>query len=200
MPQPTRRTLHFGPFEPPPYRIGQVVTCAVRGPVRIVGVSSGRIPWPLGLRIPKAPGRRPSLVIYGALVDALSRESATAVSHWWNISPPRVSAWRRALGIKRPTDGETLLRKRPGSQTAAVEAARKVNRGRKISPETRQRMIAARKLVKNKNAWQPWEDALVRRFTIKEVVAKTGRTVNAVCGRRQKLGVAPRTLKPMGRS
>lgn len=139
------------------------------------------------------------MIIYGRLAAALSRESGAAISYWWGIKPARVSGWRKLLGIKRPTEGETLLRKRPFSAEWRAKLGDS-NRGRKLSAEARQRMSAAQRLVKRKNAWQPWEDALVRRLPLKEVVAKTGRTVIAVRSRRQLLGVAPRTLKPMGRS
>jgi hypothetical protein len=43
-------------------------------------------------------------------VKAIRRESASAVCHWWGITPQTVTAWRQALGIAPGTDDTTRLR------------------------------------------------------------------------------------------
>ena len=43
----TRFKLLFGPYCTPRFRVGAVVRCAVRGEVRIVGLSDAPIPWPV---------------------------------------------------------------------------------------------------------------------------------------------------------
>lgn len=51
----TRFKLYFGPYRTPRLRLGAMVQDEVRGQVRI-GVSAGRIPWPIGQ---KGPGQVP---------------------------------------------------------------------------------------------------------------------------------------------
>ena len=55
-----RFQLLFGPYKAPRFRVGKVVRCEVWGEVRIVGLSEGCIPWPVG--ISAAPGFRASVV------------------------------------------------------------------------------------------------------------------------------------------
>ena len=77
-----------------------------RGEVKIVGLSSGRIPWPMG----KA-GRNKSLVVYRGLAKAITRESIVAVAYWWGVTTQTVTKWRRKLGITgRQTKGTSKLR------------------------------------------------------------------------------------------
>ena len=47
-----RLKLRYGPYRTPRFRYGSVVECAMQGDVRIVGLSNGRIPWPLPIRRP----------------------------------------------------------------------------------------------------------------------------------------------------
>lgn len=70
----------LGNYATPAFEYGDVVVCERRGDVRIVGLSSAPIPWPIGQTLPK--GRKRALVLYGDLVAAVKRESAEAVSHW----------------------------------------------------------------------------------------------------------------------
>jgi hypothetical protein len=67
----------LGTYRTPRCRIGQVVRCAIRGEVEIVGLSDAPIPWPIGKR-----GRAKSLIVYRDLFQAVRRESALAVMHW----------------------------------------------------------------------------------------------------------------------
>src|SRR5262249_43247992 len=67
----------LGTYRTPRFEYGDVVTCARRGDVRIVGLSEAPIPWPIGQTLPR--GRARALVLYGDLAGAVRRESAEAV-------------------------------------------------------------------------------------------------------------------------
>jgi hypothetical protein len=47
----------------------------------VVGLSGGRIPWPVGQR-----GRAKALVLCGALAKGVRLEAAVAVAYWWGVS------------------------------------------------------------------------------------------------------------------
>jgi NUMOD3 motif len=81
-----------------------------------------------------------------------------------------------------------------------MAALRKANIGRKLSAEHRRKIGAAHKRrgtmppAASGPTWQPWEDELVRTLPPAEVVQRTGRTLQAVFVRRNRLKV------PDGRS
>jgi hypothetical protein len=102
-----RYRLLYGPYRAPPFRFGDVVFCERRGEVKIVGLSSGRIPWPMGER----NGQR-SLILFGALADAVRLESAVAVAYWWGASPWLTWQWRNTLRVGPLNDGTSALRGR----------------------------------------------------------------------------------------
>lgn len=56
-----RYRLIGGPYKAPRVKIGQIMECAVRGDVRIVGMTDASIPWPIG-----QTKRAKSLVISGS--------------------------------------------------------------------------------------------------------------------------------------
>jgi hypothetical protein len=70
-----RHRLHFGPYGTPVFKYGEVVICDMRGQVEIVGLSGGRIPWPVGKR-----GPAKALVLCGALAKAVRLEATVAVA------------------------------------------------------------------------------------------------------------------------
>jgi hypothetical protein len=78
----------------------------VWGEVRIVGISNGRIVWPLGR---KPGGSATTFVIYRDLAKAVRREAGSAVACWWGVRPDTVSRWRKALGVKRSNEGSHAL-------------------------------------------------------------------------------------------
>jgi hypothetical protein len=108
MPRSARVKLLFGPYEPPAVRLGQIVHCAIRGDLEVVGMSAGPIPWPIGRRPPK--GRARSLIVTGGLVEAIRRESVGAIGHHWRVSTQTVWVWRKALGVQDSTEGTRRLR------------------------------------------------------------------------------------------
>lgn len=95
---PPPRLLH-GPYETPHAYVGARVVCRVRGRVTIAGLSTGRIPWPLG----RLKGRS-ELIVYGALESALRKEAAVAICHWFGVSGLVVKEWRKRLGVEH-TEG-----------------------------------------------------------------------------------------------
>jgi hypothetical protein len=125
----------IGQYGTPRFRIGDNLLCAIRGTVRVVGVSDGLIPWPIG----RAEGSRAlSYVICGDLEKALSVEAGSAVAHWWGVRRLTVSKWRKALGLTEATAGTKRLRAANGSEPNAV-AARAEGIRRHGLPDSRQK-------------------------------------------------------------
>ena len=98
----------LGKYTTPQVRVGSVVHCARRGDVRIVGLSSAPIPWPIGQTTPK--GRARPLVLFGDLVEAIRREPAQAVAYHWGVTAQTVTAWRKALDVGQYTEGTSKLK------------------------------------------------------------------------------------------
>jgi hypothetical protein len=133
----------LGTYRTPRFRPGQRVTCEARSLVELCGLSGGRIPWPLGRPVGRRNGRD-ALVLYGALAEAVRRESALAVGFWWRVGPDTVWKWRKALGVGAPTPGTSRLRHEYGIEPAQLEnVARATARAR--DPEGRAKISAARK-------------------------------------------------------
>ena len=130
-----RFRLHRGPYKTPRFRLGQTVIDAIRGPVTIIGMTDGRIPWPIG-----KTKRAKTLVMFRGLAKALRAESATAICHWWGVTGQTVSKWRKALDISPDTPGSRKLRSAYGSHPhfqhvldAAHATLQDPTRGAKIS-------------------------------------------------------------------
>src|SRR3954471_2996944 len=100
-----RCRLLFGPYRAPRWRYGRVVMDEVRGEVTVVGLTAGRIPWPVGKRV-----RAKGPVLAAGLARAVRAEAAQAVAHWWGLSAHTVCLYRRALGVPRSTAGTRRLR------------------------------------------------------------------------------------------
>src|SRR4051812_25085993 len=100
-----RYKFHFGPYRAPRFRIGATVFDEIRGNVEIVGISTGRIPWPIG-----KTKRAKQLVIFRDLATATRHESAVAICHWWGVTGQTVSKWRKGLHFVGETVGQAKLR------------------------------------------------------------------------------------------
>jgi hypothetical protein len=153
-----RFKLLFGPYAAPLFEYGQPMDCAVRGSVIACGLSSGRIPWPIGKRHRGHRGR--FLIVTGDLEKAIRRESGIAIRYWWGVSEFTVSKWRRGLAVGRTTEGTRRLRQvyamEPAGQEAlemAIARAREpdvrakmgaTRRGRPLHPNTHRASIEAR--------------------------------------------------------
>lgn len=99
----------LGTYTTPAFEYGDIVADERFGEVEIVSLTDGRIPWPIGRPSDKSKPRKRAIVLYGALLDAVMRESASAVRHWWGVSPSTVRTWRRALGVERTNEGQREL-------------------------------------------------------------------------------------------
>jgi hypothetical protein len=136
--RPIRFKLHFGPYRAPRHKRGAIVEDIIRGPVRIVGMTDARIPWPLG-----QVGRAKSLLFSKALAKAVRKESHLAVRHWWGVGADRVWKWRKAVGVPRTNDGTHRLKLRYGKEPFFKRAQRKaVSKAR--DPERRAKIAAAK--------------------------------------------------------
>src|SRR5689334_7118460 len=103
-----RYKLLFGPYRPPRCRVGGWLKCAVRGKVRVVGISDAPVMWPQC----KA-GKHLVPIVCGSLVRAVKRESVIAVAYHWGISAQTAVLWRKALGVAhRQNEGTHQLRVR----------------------------------------------------------------------------------------
>jgi hypothetical protein len=181
--------------------------------VRIVGLSDGRIQWPIGY----GPGGR-SLVLYRDLARAVKRETAAAVMHWFGVGPCTVWKWRLAMGV-RSTEGDQRLKITNGTRNKrairvmlvkafepavrakiaarrgkplpahVTDAARRANLGRRLSAEHRAKVGAASKA---RGAWPPaagkpftaGELELIRTLPPAEAARQTGRTMAAIYSQR----------------
>jgi hypothetical protein len=84
------------------------------------------------------------LVLYGALAEAVGRESGLAVGYWRNVGPDTVWKWRKALGVGATTTGTSRLRHEWGVEPAQLENMAKA-KARAGDPERRAKISAARK-------------------------------------------------------
>ena len=99
----------LGEYQTPVFQVGNVVECAVRGSVKIVGVTAGPIPWHTAKQINGRKSATPAIVLYDCLIDAVQNESNQAICHWWGVTGQTVSQWRKALGIGRSNPGTSRL-------------------------------------------------------------------------------------------
>jgi hypothetical protein len=137
---PHNRTKLVGTYRTPRFKYGATVTCAIRGEVQIVGLSNGRIPWP------KSPAgkRARAIILYGQLAEAVRRESAAAVAHWFGVGMFTVWTWRKALGVDRVNEGTSALMSRWSPDTIqSGKARRKLAKALK-RPERAAKIAAAK--------------------------------------------------------
>jgi hypothetical protein len=134
-----RFRLFFGPYAAPRFRYGPVVSCAVRGEVVVVGLSAGRIPWPIGRRRGTS-ARGP--IVYAGLAKAVQRESEIAVCHWWGVTPQTVTKWRKALDVGPSTEGTVKLKREYAAEPVTVAALKKAQ-GKAQDPQRRAKIAAS---------------------------------------------------------
>lgn len=172
-----KTNLLFGPYRPPPLRVGDRTLCIYRdAEVVVFGWSAAPIPWPrcyvLGTR---AAGQ--GLLIEDELARAVRNESSMAIQHWWGVCEVTVGKWRRALRVGR-TDSE-------GSR-------RLIRRAAQTGLNARRNYAAAEVRL-----WEDRELELLGTLTDPELAARTGRTVSAVSTMRWYLGIpAVRAARP----
>jgi hypothetical protein len=130
----------IGKYATPRFRCGASVVCQARGEVEIVGLSDAPIPWPIGKR-----GRHKAIVLYGALVRAVRRESSLAIQHWFRVGPYTVWKWRRALGVGFATEGTTRLLSEISQTNPAIIAGLAKAHGMAKDPERCAKIAAAQR-------------------------------------------------------
>jgi len=135
-----RFRLRFGSYRTPHFKYGVRVKDARRGFVNTVGLSDAPIPWPIGAGVRGAK----SLVLFGALVRAVRRESNQAVARAWGVTGQTVTAWRRALVVGPTTAGTSKLRLAHFREPWALEAQKKAW-AKARDPQRRAKIAAARR-------------------------------------------------------
>lgn len=149
--------LLFGPYQAPPCSIGDELPCEIRGLVPVRCMSTGRIRWPQ-TRVKRATG----FIVCGGLAEAVRRESATAICHWWGVTAQTVTKWRKLMNVPTYNEGTKRLwrelsaefltpevqerARRLANSPAGNAKKRLVNLGRKPSP--RQALALARRRQK----------------------------------------------------
>jgi hypothetical protein len=133
-----RFKLLFGPYRTPRFKYGDVVTCEMRGDVKIVGLTAARILWPKC----RTGKRSRAIILYGALAEAVRRESAQAVEYWWGVGSDTVWKWRKALGVDRVTEGTTALLSRWAPETIQSAEANRRREPTLKSPERAAKIAA----------------------------------------------------------
>lgn len=181
-----RFRLIGGPYSPPSVHVGQLVECSLRGPVVVRGWTQGRISWPW-YRV-----TRSALILCGDLEQAVHTESAQAIIHWWGVSSPTVSAWRKFLGVRGLTPGDLRL-KRAWIPEILGEEQRALGRLAAHNPQTAARIVATRRERGGGNTkpWAAHEDALLGTIPDAQAARQLGRASSPVGIRRRLLGIAP---------
>jgi hypothetical protein len=114
----------LGKYRTPRVRVGRVLTCEARDcDVVVTGFSDSRIPWPKG-RVKRRhvhgqelrSGGPGGLIVFGALAEAVRRESNQAVAYWFGVNPNTVTVWRKALEVRRTNEGTHELRRAHGAE------------------------------------------------------------------------------------
>jgi hypothetical protein len=132
-----RSQLLHGPYRPPRCRLGTNLLCAIRGWVPVRRISDGRTPWPQTV-----VRNNRTFILTGDLVQAVRRESATAICHWWGVTPQTVTVWRKALGVGRATEGSSRLWQLNVAEVMTPEVRRRAAAGA-ASPEACAKKSAA---------------------------------------------------------
>jgi hypothetical protein len=182
-----RVRLLFGPYRPPPLRVGDRTVCLFHDfEVIITGWTDARLSWPR-FRLAEGGGR-PGILVDEELARALRTEASLAVQYWWGVAVVRVWRWRKALGVRaRDPEGSRRL-----CQDVAEAAAGKL-RGKKLpSEQVERRRRTAHELGLGRHLklgyhgpwWTAEEIALLGTMPDEEVARRTGRTASAV--RRQR--------------
>jgi len=118
-----RIQLRTGPYKSPSLPIGAIISCESRDTdVIVIEYSDARIPWPIGRR-PRLGAK--SLIVFGALAEAVKQESCLAVAHWFGVSTQTVTVWRRNLGVPAVNPGTKALKRDYFLEPWAMKAKKK---------------------------------------------------------------------------
>lgn len=109
--------LHGGPYLPPACKIGDWLTCVIRGDQEVAGFTNG---WPVARPLSGGGAR---IIVTEELREAIETESATALALLIGISKQAVSRYRKALGVK-DTPGSSAVRKANIARIFTIEVRR----------------------------------------------------------------------------
>jgi len=181
-----RFKLRYGPYRTPRFRYGAVKRCALQGDVRIVGISNGRIPWPVGRKLGTTSR---GFVLYGDLAKAVRHEAAVVICHWWGVAPNTVTRWRKALGVGRKTKGTHALWSAYTREDWAV-AARRKGQAKARSPKSIAKLAAS---LRGRQLSEHAREALRRARLGTKHSAETRQKISLAIRRR---GVLPPGIRP----
>lgn len=188
---PDRHQLLHGPYEAPPLRRGDRVTCELRGDAIITSMSDGRISWPRCRGIGRRGGS--GLLLAGGLDHAVRHEAAAAVGFWWGVGVDVIWRWRKALDVTRINN--------EGTQQLIHAAAEAGADAVKAKEWTEAELAAIRHRSKQLNTaqhlqtgyhgplWKAEDLTLLGTLPDDEVARLIERPVNAVRVMRVKLGL-----------
>jgi hypothetical protein len=188
-----RVKLLFGPYNAPPLKRGDRVSCLFRDcEVIVTGWSDAPIPWPR-CRAADSGGPGSGLLVDEELARAVRHEAALAIAHWWAVSASAVKRWRRALGVGRKDNkGSHRLIRASAAMGAEWSKAHEWTgeereRCRKLNAENG---LAANLITGYHGPlWAPEDIALLGTAADAEVAKRIGRTVDAVRQKREELGL-----------
>jgi hypothetical protein len=106
------------------------------------GQSTAPIPWPIGKR---PGGRARALVVFAGLANAVRRELAAAVCHFWGVTGQTVSKWRKAIGVGQYTEGTTRLKSASATASEGIARALELAHAKSGDLERRRKISEAKK-------------------------------------------------------
>lgn len=189
------RALVGGPYEQPPWKVGEVVPCLYRDyDTVVVGFSDAPIPWPLGERakLSRGQGRKRGLIVNGDLLRAIRTEAAVTVAHWWGVGERVAVHWRRAI-LGTPEEADAGLHMTAGTRAlfaARGEEAILVTRGAQSRHKAAAALSASTRGRRPEGGWTAQEDAAVLADDdgdLAAVAQSLGRTLSACYARRCRL-------------
>src|SRR5262245_10036279 len=155
-----RTTLLFGPYTPPPLKVGDRLFCHYRdAEVVVYDWSTAPAPWPLCYQVGSG-GAGKGILVDDELARAIRHESAAAVQHWWGVCQTTVCKWRAALGVWR----------------VDAEGSRRLIHRSAVNGLNARRSVAAREV----RLWTAAELELLGTLPDAEVGLRTDRTYHAV--------------------
>jgi hypothetical protein len=80
------------------------------------------------------------LVVSVGLAEAVRRESASAVCHWWRVTPQTVSKWRKEMGVGQMTEGTARLKSVTAAESPGCARARELAHAKLQDPERRRKI------------------------------------------------------------
>lgn len=146
----------LGNYCTPKVRIGQIVTCEVRGPLKVVKLVDSPIQWPWG-----GAGRgQLSPIVFKDLAKAVRTEAVIDICRAWGISDSPVRHWRRKLGVTKSPG--TTIRRQKMMRGPKGQKIRKAGYKSLSSPERRAKIAAAQRAAWKRGRSSRWDKLRTR--------------------------------------